>query len=72
MIQAIELGIFDELEASPKPMTAQAMANKRNFNLMVAEKCLNALASIGLLKKAKGKDGKFIFIVTKKINETSA
>ena len=65
MIQAIELGIFDELEASPKPMTAQAMANKRNFNLMVTEKCLNALASIGLLKKAKGKDGKFISLSQK-------
>ena len=58
MIQAIEMGIFEDFEASPKPLTAQALANKKNYNLMTTEKLLNALANIGLLKKAKGSDGK--------------
>ena len=59
MIQAIELGIFDELEANPKPLTARALANKKDFNLLMTEKLLNSLSCIGLLKKTKGKDGNF-------------
>lgn len=61
MIQAIELGIFDELEANPKPLTARALANKKDFNLLMTEKLLNSLSCIGLLKKTKGKDGIFTF-----------
>ena len=60
MIQAIELGIFDELEANPKPLTARALANKKDFNLLMTEKLLNSLSCIGLLKKTKGKDGNSI------------
>ena len=57
MIQAIEMGIFDELETSPKPLTARALANKKDFNLVMTEKLLNSLSTIGLTRKIRGKDG---------------
>ena len=57
MIQAIEMGVFDELETSQKPLTARALANKKDFNLMMTEKLLNSLSTIGLTRKMRGKDG---------------
>ena len=57
MIQAIELGVFEEMEASQKPLTARALANKKDYNLMMTEKLLNSLSTMGLMRKLRGKDG---------------
>ncbi|XP_041373402.1 acetylserotonin O-methyltransferase-like [Gigantopelta aegis] len=57
LVQVLELGLFDEIEAFGEPVTALGLSRKCGYNLDVTERLLNTLVCLKLLDKIKNKDG---------------